>query len=362
MTTHNVKQVSMQHNSSTNKLGLTRLKLLRGALSALLLGGLLLFTACEDQPFGIFASIEREQDVPDSELGEDATIVGMARLGNEYWLSYMRVQRRPVAGGPRDWGNAPHPAGFTSSGDHAISLVGEPGGGVIYAAFRNNKATSWNVYKRESVEGPWISLGTQGHQIIRLFLVNNELFGAAVAGRNSSGEANSYKLVQIGKTAGAGVIATQDTGGYPVRGGAFFEGNYTFFTRTTVFRGNTIGSLPSVDSIITQPRAAVVFNDGGGDRLYISGQGGVAVSDNGTTFTTISGGNTLNGFGVYTSGTVNYLIVGSQDHTRTTRPGDGYYLVAQDAGDGVSVAGTRATLARITGASGNALGAQSYEG
>ncbi len=370
MTTHNVNQVSMQHKSLAQKLDFTRGRLVRGALAALLLGGLLLFAACEEQPYGIFASIEREQDVPDSELGEDATIFGMAQLGDEYWLSYMRLQRRPVGGGPSDWGGAPHPSGFSSSGDHALSLVGEPGG-AIYAAFRNNKATSWNVFKRESVDGDWISLDTQDHEIIRLFLIENgdgvfELYGAAVAGR-SSGEANRYELVHI-DTDGGIHGSPRDTGSYPVRGGAFFEDadddhEYTFFTQTTVYQGVSFAALAErASTIITQPRAAFVFNDGSGDRLYISGQGGVAVSDDGTSFTTISGGNTLNGFGVYGSGGVNYLIVGSQDHTRTTRPGDGYYLVAQDGADSASAAGTRSSLARITGETGNARGAQRYEG
>jgi len=373
-TTDEMNQVLMQQQHSSRKPGAGRLRLVRATLAGLLLSGLLLLAACEEQPYGIFASIEREQDVPDSELGEDATIFGMAQLGDEYWLSYMRLQRRPAAGGPSDWANAPHPSGFSSSGDHALSLVGEPGGS-IYVAFRNNKATGWNVFKRDSAAGAWISLETQAHEIIRLFLIENgggvfELYGAAVAGRNSSGEATSYELVQIGKTAGAGVTDTLSTGEYPVRGGAFFAaavGNeYTFFTQTSVFRGPGpgIGSLTSVDSIITQPRAAFVFDDGGvdGDRLYISGQGGVAVSDDGTSFTTISGGNTLNGFGTYVSGGVTYLIVGSQDQSPTTRPGDGYYLVAQNLADSASAAGTRTTPARIAGETGTALGAQNYEG
>ncbi len=374
MTTHTVNQVSMQDKASSRKNGLGHFQLVRGTVAALLLGGLLLFVACEEQPYGIFASIEREQDVPDSELGENATIFGMAELDSEYWLSYMRLQRRPAGGSPSDWGNAPHPGGFSSSGDHALSLVGEPG--VIYAAFRNNKATSWNVFKRESSAGDWISLATQDHEITRLFLLDNggtfELFGAAVADRNSNGEANNYKLVQIDTgtpgSGGAGVTATQETGVYPVRGGAFLASasatyEYTFFTQTTVYQGSSFAGVAERSStIITDPQAAVVFNDGTSNKLYISGRGGVAVSSDGATFETKSGGNTLNGFGTYTSGSVNYLIVGSQDDDNSSRSGDGYYLVAQDAADGASVAGTRGSLARITGETGTALGAENYEG
>lgn len=334
-------------------------RLLRGVLAGLLFSGLLLFTACEEQPYGIFASIEREQDVPDSELGENATIFGMAELGSEYWLSYMRVMRRPVNGSPSDWDEAPHPSGFRSSGDHALSLVGETG--TIYAAFRNNNASNWNVFKRGTTGG-WVSLATQEHEIIRLFLVNAELYGAAVSGRDSEGRANDYELVEIDTTGGTGVVGTLSTGSYPVRGGAYFAGDagneYTFFTRDSVFQGTGIGSLSSVATIIDDPQAAVVFDDGGGDRLYVSGDGGVAVSTttDATSFSTVSGGDTLNGFGEYSSGSVNYLIVGSQDPSITTRHGDGYFLVGQNPG------GTRSSLARITGETGGANGARNYEG
>ena len=131
--------------------------------------------ACSHEPDGIFASIEREQLIDPSDLGENLTINGMTRFGDTYYVATGRLNRRSI--NSTDWNGIPQPAGFDAAIATGVGVVNDGGAERLFVALLDADALRSALYEINSNTNNWGSaLYRINEQITRLIVANDEIF------------------------------------------------------------------------------------------------------------------------------------------------------------------------------------------
>ncbi len=299
-----------------------------------LIAALALLAGCVDYQEGLFASIEREERIPESNLPKESSVFGMVRANGKYYASLGKLYERNVGGG--DWDSIGPPPGFSDS--LAIDIVDV--GGTIYVAYNDYELDGSGVFILDTTTDTWGSgnLYDGGKQITDLFSVNGEIF-AAVGDPSDSG--GTYDLLHhtVGTswtteiTAGPRIIA-----GTHLSNAIHGPSNYVFLSRTRVHTGalGALGTaqLPSVafDGIFQDNEDfGGILHVSGPDDLYISSRKGHIYYSDGTTWTKSSTDSerpyTGMAFFPQLDGGTGGVVVGIQDLQTTTDPTEegGYY-------------------------------------
>ena len=258
----------------------------------LLIAATLLLASCGDQPYGIFAEIEREADAEDSAFF-GANLRGMARVdrgGAEYYIvASGRPKWRPADisnADADDWSNADRPSGFRGSGDWMISVVEVDDGTdhTTYGLFRDNDREKFAIFEWETGSG-WAAdpLRTQADfegsdpRISRLFSANNELFASVRRSDSSSG--SDYDIWHI--DTGNGSTTKLGTGtNKPFSDAAHDDTRYWFVSRNAVYYTDDLNldSLtgapdkifdPGIDDSPPYDQRGIYF-DNANNNLYVS--------------------------------------------------------------------------------------------
>ncbi len=234
------------------------------ACSAVSILGVLLLGSCGEQPFGIFAAIEREAEAEDSHF-VGARLRGMARVatgnGDYYIVASGRPQWRAVdSPGADNWSNAPRPSGFRSSGDWMTSVVTvtvTANGGEVYGLFkREGSSNRTAIFEWDGNTGSWdaeIARNTDppfdsGWRISRLFAVGPEDDQILVASVRDM-DSEKYTLIEVDTDGGGFVGGGVDTSSeFPFSDAAYDDDeDYWFVSRDKVYTGDAIETLAVAD-------------------------------------------------------------------------------------------------------------------
>ena len=251
-----------------------------------LLALLALLAGCVDYQEGLFASIEREEKIPESNLPKESSVFGMVRADNKYYVSLGKLYERGVSGG--DWDSIGPPPGFSDS--LAADIVDidptDEAVGPIYVAYNDYELNGSGVFILDTTTDTWGSgnLYTGGNEIEDiqdLFSVNGELFMAV---RDSGGNYDLlwYDTAALPDPVWNVVVNNQTriiagTFAATVPAGGNVAGNsYVFLSRTHVYHiaeGSLTGS-PALSS--ETPESAFGTNpfnhtENFGGILYVSG-------------------------------------------------------------------------------------------
>jgi len=250
-------------------------------------GAILFLASCGEQPFGIFASIEREADAEDSAFF-GANLRGMARLTDgdgidRYIVASGRPQwRRVDSPGHDNWSNAPRPSDFNDPGDWMTSVVGN--GSDVYALFkREGSSNTTAVFKWEAndwsrtVSNTSAPFDDRDSRISRLFLLNGTLVASV---RDMDSE--KYTLIVVHENGGEYEFDDShrsDTGsGTPISDATHDGADYYFVSQDGVWSGDNVANLTEDDdapsgSLSSPPhsdRGVYYYYDGADDYVFLA--------------------------------------------------------------------------------------------
>jgi hypothetical protein len=218
---------------------------------------LALLAGCVDYQEGLFASIEREERIPESNLPKESSVFGMVKADGKYYVSLGKLYERSTSGG--DWDSIAPPPGFGDSLARDIVDIDptDDAVGPIYVAYNDYELNGSGVFVLDTTTDTWGSgnLYTGGNEIEDiqdLFSVNGELFmSVRDSGKNydllwydTSGP--SWKVIVNDQTR---IIAGTFAATVPV-GGNVAGNSYVFLSRTDVYHiaeGSLTGS-PTLSS------------------------------------------------------------------------------------------------------------------
>ncbi len=214
-------------------------------------GAILFLASCGEQPFGIFASIEREADAEDSAFF-GANLRGMARLTDgdgidRYIVASGRPQwRRVDSPGHDNWSNAPRPSDFNDPGDWMSSVVGN--GSDVYALFKKEGSSNTTaVFKWEAndwsrtVSNTSAPFDDRDSRISRLFLLNGTLV-ASVRDMDSK----KYTVIEVDENGFVG-DGTGTSSITPISDATYDGADYYFVSQDGVWSGDNVANLTEDD-------------------------------------------------------------------------------------------------------------------
>lgn len=257
-----------------------------------LLAALALLAGCVDYQEGLFASIEREERIPESNLPKVSSVFGMVKADGKYYVSLGKLYERNVSGG--DWDSIGPPPGFNDSLAADIVDVG----GTIYVAYNDYELGGSGVFILDTTTDTWGSgnLYDGGKQITDLFSVNGQLFAAVLDSGTDVFDLLWYDtsgptwnvVVDNQPRIVAGTFAAT----VPV-GGTVADNSYIFLSRAQVYHILGTGLTGSPTLSVETPESAFgatpfdndedfggILYDSANDDLYISSrQGHIYYSD-----------------------------------------------------------------------------------
>ncbi len=246
--------------------------------AALLL--LVLLSGCGERgDTGIFASIEREEEIKKSNLPEAPTHAGSMVYDSDeeqYYVALGQLYSREV--GSNDWDEVDHPSGYREG--HTLDIVNV--GGTIYAAFSDHDDADSELFEPDTSDDSWTKRWSPGKEISKLIGINTtadppyeELFAVTV-----DSDKESYNLVYapdgIGDLPGSEDEVLSDKtriidGTYDTD-----DGNYLFVASSVLWGGSDASNLSKLDapssSMSTFGGASY---DGDNDRIYLSSPKGM---------------------------------------------------------------------------------------
>jgi hypothetical protein len=318
--------ISPSRNGRFSRTARNAMMLIRFFGAALILSAAL--SGCGEQPFGIFASLEREQAVPDSALSEAGITLGFTRAGNRYYLSLGRLF--DASTGSMSWSTTRHPSRYSTDGDHAISLASD--GTTLYAIFRNHDASSKDLYKRSG--SSWNRIGLSGvsvrREIERVFYLNGKLF-LTDGSKLYDVDDGAGTATAVGGISGRVVdIAYSDEGGTPyfwfvVTDG---EGKREIHRTAADLTGATEAS-PSGSWFGGVHFIPAAESPTGDARVYVSTEGDAYYTeDYGGNWQKVSGDGDIRYTGIahYVKGGDTVIVIGSERETTGSHPG-GYFII-----------------------------------
>jgi len=243
---------------------------------------LALLAGCVDYQEGLFASIEREEKIPESNLPKESSVFGMVKADGKYYVSLGKLYERGVSGG--DWDSIGPPPGFNDS--LAADIVHD--GTTTYVAYNDYELGGSGVFVLDTTNDTWGSgnLYNGGKQITDLFAIDNggttELF-AAVGDPSDSG--GTYDLLHYTGTPDIWTTVIRNrpriiAGAYVSTANHGTAQNYVFLSRARVFYGSALTD----DNLNTFTDPSLAFdgsfqdNEDFGGILYLSGPDDLYIS------------------------------------------------------------------------------------
>ena len=281
--------------------------------AALALAAALFVTGCGEQPFGIFAALEREVEADES-FFVGARLRGMARVptgnGDYYIVASGRPKWRPVdSPGAGSWGNAPRPSGYRSSGDWMISVVTVETGGTdeeVYGLFRNQSQSRYAVVEWDGATGRWgdevagLSSFDSARRLSRLFSANGALFVSV----STSRDGGPYHVWHLDRDTDDTTRVTDSSSEFPFSDATTHDGTtYWLVAREAVYRGVGVGPdaienvtadepgifAPGLDNDPPHDNRGIFFSDHDGGFLYLASDERIYRSgDDGNTWTSVA--------------------------------------------------------------------------
>jgi hypothetical protein len=260
---HTAKEPSMKSTNKSRALP----RLASVALASLALAAMVLSASCNQDPEGIFSSLEKEEPVAtqSTKALSSASPARVVKVGDAYYMAAKAVYTRSLARAKDAWTAVPYPAG----GDANWSCIDLSAiGARLYAAFVKVDAAGAlapaGLFSFDPAASAWTAIdpaffAAAGSEISALIPLNGILF---VSYKESIGTpaAVNYRLARLDSATDTGFDAgisvpfdgTAPWNALPIVSGAYDGSQYWFVSGPTIYRG-TLGAFAALSGETGMP-------------------------------------------------------------------------------------------------------------